>query len=86
MQEMVELSHSQAQTPDSAPLSVSFSMMPPGATVEKKISLSAGPAHFGREIKGDEKVNKTTSEHLLNHNDKVSNLLYCCVITRLLPE
>lgn len=56
MQEMVELSRSQAQTPDSAPLSVSFFIKTPGDPLLKKVVLSAGPAHFGREIKGDERV------------------------------
>ncbi|KAF4522599.1 hypothetical protein B566_EDAN003579 [Ephemera danica] len=56
MQEMVELSRSQSQTPDSAPLSVSFTLLAPGSTIEQKVSLSAGPAHFGQELRGEEKV------------------------------
>lgn len=50
MQEMLELSQSQKQVPDKAPLSVVFEDN--GET----ISITAGPAHFGKDLSNGMKV------------------------------
>lgn len=51
MQEMLELSQSQKHLPDKSPLSVIFEKN--GQTV----SIAAGPAHFGKDLTGGNKVN-----------------------------
>ncbi|XP_065342933.1 ER degradation-enhancing alpha-mannosidase-like protein 3 isoform X2 [Cloeon dipterum] len=56
MQEMVELSKAQAQAPDSTPLTVSYRVAASAHTPAHKVVLTAGPAHFGRELKGNERV------------------------------
>lgn len=48
MQEMVELSKSQSS--DTLPQSVSF------VVNDQKIVLSAGPAHFGKQLRNADKV------------------------------
>ncbi|XP_059471862.1 ER degradation-enhancing alpha-mannosidase-like protein 3 isoform X2 [Neocloeon triangulifer] len=56
MQEMIELSKSQAQTPDSTPLSVSYQVGASAHAPAQRVMLTAGPAHFGRELKGADRV------------------------------
>nr|CAD7261104.1 unnamed protein product [Timema shepardi] len=51
MQEMVELTKSQSQQSDASPQAVVFK-----GEKGADIVISAGPAHFGRELKGDKKV------------------------------
>lgn len=55
MQEMVELSKLQSQEPDAPPQSVSFSIKDANGN-ERKMSVQAGPAHFGRILSGNKKV------------------------------
>nr|CAD7393192.1 unnamed protein product [Timema cristinae] len=53
MQEMVELTKSQSQQSDASPQAVVFK-----GEKGADIVISAGPAHFGRELKGDKKARR----------------------------
>lgn len=55
MQEMVELSKVQSQQPDALPQSVSF-MMRDSGSVERKVTIRAGPSHFGPELRSDDNI------------------------------
>ncbi|XP_065161139.1 ER degradation-enhancing alpha-mannosidase-like protein 3 [Atheta coriaria] len=59
MQEMVELSKIQSQQPDASPQAVSFDAMQPDGEV-KRITLAAGPSHFGTNLKDDKKYPRPT--------------------------
>lgn len=56
MQEMVELAKSQSQLPDTPPQAVAFTVKGAGDSEEKRVVISAGPAHFGRELRGNDQV------------------------------
>jgi mannosidase alpha-like ER degradation enhancer 3 len=56
MQEMVELAKSQSQLPDTPPQAVTFTVKGAGDSEEKRVVISAGPAHFGRELRGNDQV------------------------------
>jgi mannosidase alpha-like ER degradation enhancer 3 len=56
MQEMVELAKSQSQLPDTPPQAVAFTVKGAGDSEEQRVVISAGPAHFGRELRGNDQV------------------------------
>ncbi|XP_069686401.1 ER degradation-enhancing alpha-mannosidase-like protein 3 [Periplaneta americana] len=56
MQEMVELAKTQSQQPDAPPQAVAFTVQNAVDLKEKRIVISAGPAHFGRELRGTDQV------------------------------
>lgn len=55
MQEMVELSKIQSQQPDALPQAVSF-LMRDSSGIERKMTVRAGPSHFGPELRNEESV------------------------------
>lgn len=55
MQEMVELAKMQSQQPDT-PQAVAFMVQSAGGVEDKQVVISAGPAHFGRELRGTDQV------------------------------
>lgn len=55
MQEMVELSKIQSQQTDALPQAVSF-VMRDSSNIERKITVRAGPSHFGTELKNGESI------------------------------
>ncbi|KAI4470720.1 er degradation-enhancing alpha-mannosidase-like protein 2 [Holotrichia oblita] len=55
MQEMVELSKIQQQQSDASPQAVSFSMKYNNGEIQT-ITVPAGPSHFGKNLKNDDKV------------------------------
>lgn len=59
MQEMVELSKLQSQEPDTLPQAVSFSIKDAIGN-SRKMSMQAGPAHFGTILTGNKKVTAET--------------------------
>ena len=58
MQEMVELAKTQSQQPDAPPQAVAFTIQAAGDQEESRIVISAGPAHFGKELRGSDQVDK----------------------------
>ncbi|PSN33488.1 hypothetical protein C0J52_15395 [Blattella germanica] len=56
MQEMVELAKTQSQQPDAPPQAVAFNVQFANEQKEKQVVISAGPAHFGRELRGSDQV------------------------------
>lgn len=59
MQEMVEVSKLQSHEPDASPQSVSFSIKDANGN-ERRMSVRAGPAHFGKVLTGNKKVTAKT--------------------------
>ncbi|XP_060521130.1 ER degradation-enhancing alpha-mannosidase-like protein 3 [Cylas formicarius] len=59
MHEMAELSKLQAQQPDPSPLEISFPIRGDGDAVQT-VTVHAGPAQFGRVLKGDQQVTART--------------------------
>ncbi|GLH04275.1 alpha-1,2-Mannosidase [Gryllus bimaculatus] len=55
IQEMIELSKSQAHQPDAPPQAVHFKTTN-AAGAEQTVVINAGPAHFGQELRGNNKV------------------------------
>jgi mannosidase alpha-like ER degradation enhancer 3 len=56
MQEMFELAKTQSQQPDTPPHAVAFAVKGAGDSEEKQVVISAGPAHFGRQLRGNDQV------------------------------
>ena len=54
MQEMIELSKAHSQQPETRPQSVVFTK--PSSDPPQEVTLLAGPAHFGPELRGTNKV------------------------------
>ncbi|XP_034196339.2 ER degradation enhancer, mannosidase alpha-like 2 isoform X1 [Osmia lignaria lignaria] len=54
MQEMVEISKMQSQQTETKPQAVTF--IKPGTYPRQKVTLLAGPAHFGLELQGSNKI------------------------------
>lgn len=59
MQEMVELSKIQQQQTDAAPQAVSFPMKYNTGEIQT-ITVPAGPSHFGKNLRGDDKITAKT--------------------------
>jgi hypothetical protein len=56
MQEMVQLAQLQSQQPDTPPQAVSFMIRADSDNEDKQVVLTAGPAHFGRELRDADEV------------------------------
>jgi hypothetical protein len=63
MQEMVEMAKMQSQQPDT-PQAVAFKIQSAGDFEDKQVVMSAGPAHFGHELRGTDQVS-LFSRHLI---------------------
>jgi hypothetical protein len=61
MQEMVQLAKSQSQQPDAPPQAVAFTVKNADDAEDKQVVISAGPAHFGRELRDTDQVSPVTS-------------------------
>jgi hypothetical protein len=55
MQEMAEFTKMQSQQPDT-PQAVAFMVKSAGDIEDKQVVISAGPAQFGRELRGTDQV------------------------------
>ncbi|XP_076298410.1 ER degradation enhancer, mannosidase alpha-like 2 [Lasioglossum baleicum] len=62
MQEMVEISKMQSQQAENKPQAVTF--IKPNTNPPQKVTLFAGPAHFGLELQG---LNKVTGKVIFTH-------------------
>jgi hypothetical protein len=60
MQEMVQLAQSQSQQPDTPPQAVSFMIRTESDSEDKQVVLTAGPSHFGRELRDTDEVSLVT--------------------------
>jgi hypothetical protein len=63
MQEMVELAKMQSQQPDT-PHAVAFMVQSADDFLDKQVVISAGPAHFGHNLRGTDQVS-LFSHHLI---------------------
>lgn len=65
MQEMVQLAKSQSQQPDTPPQAVAFTTRSDDGE-DKQIVLTAGPAHFGHELRDADEVSLISCQEYLN--------------------
>jgi hypothetical protein len=76
MQEMVQLAKTQSQQPDTPPQAVAFMARTDNDEV-KQVVLTAGPAHFGHELRATDEVSLVTCHEYFSLLKSVLQVVNC---------